>query len=140
MGNNPRRPASYYVHGLDSGPVVVIPAWFAEWLEVHAGLGHLRVDCRGMDPAVDELLRALHFAALGAASAGTSAPGSAEAPAPEVLPELPVTVNELAESVGITARAVRHAISDGRLPAHRVADRWLIDRADVEHYQRTRAA
>lgn len=138
MGN-PRRPAANYVHGLD-GPTVVVPAWFARWLELHTDLDGQRVNRRGMDPAVDEVLVALHFAAMHAASAHTSAPGSTRPPSPEVPQDLPVTVSELAERVGITGRAIRHAITAGRLPAHRVADRWLIDRADAETYRRTRAA
>jgi excisionase family DNA binding protein len=137
--SHPRRPAANYVHGLD-GPTVVVPAWFARWLELHTDLDGQRVNRRGMDPAVDEVLVALHFASMHAASAHTSAPGSARPPAPEVPQDLPVTVSELAERVGITGRAVRHAITAGRLPAHRVADRWLIDRADAETYRRTRAA
>ncbi len=138
MGN-PRLPAAYYVHGLD-GPTVVVPAWFARWLEINTDLDRQRVNRRGMDPAVDEVLVALHFAAMHAASADTSTPGSARPPAPEVPQDLPVTASELAARVGITGRAVRQAISDGRLPAHRVADRWLIDRADAETYRRNRAA
>ena len=137
--SNPRRPAANYVHGLD-GPTVVMPAWFARWLELHTDLDRQRVNRRGMDPAVDEVLVALHYLALHAASTHTSAPGSTRPPAPEVPQDLPVTVSELAERVGITGRAVRHAITAGRLPAHRVADRWLIDRADAETYRRTRAA
>ncbi len=138
MGN-PRRPAAYYVHGLD-GPTVAVPAWFARWLELNTDLDRQRVNRRGMDPAADEALVALHFAAMHAASAHTSAPGSTRPPPPEVPRDLPVTVSELAEQVGITGRAIRHAITAGRLPAHRVADRWLIDRADAETYRRTRAA
>jgi len=137
--SNPRRPAAYYVHGLD-GPTVVVPAWFARWLELNTDLDRQRVNRRGMDPAADEALVALHFAAMHAASAHTSAPGSTRPAAPEVPQDLPLTVSELAERVGITGRAVRHAITAGRLPAHRVADRWLIDRADAEHWRRNRAA
>jgi len=138
MGN-PRRPAAYYVHGLD-GPTVPLPAWFARWLELNTDLDHQRVNRRGMDPGADEVLVALHYLALHAASTHTSAPGSTPPPAPEVPQDLPMTVSELAEQVGITGRAIRHAITGGRLPAHRVADRWLIDRADAETYRRTRAA
>ncbi len=137
--SHPRRPAAYYVHGLD-GPTVAVPAWFARWLELNTDLDRQRVNRRGMDPAADEALVALHFAAMHAASTNTSAPGSTPPPTPEVPQDLPLTVSELAERVGITGRAIRHAITGGRLPAHRVADRWLIDRADAETYRRTRAA
>ena len=136
---NPRRPAGYYVHGLD-GPTVVVPAWFARWLELHTDLDGQRVNRRGMDPAVDEVLVALHFVAMHAASTHTSAPGSTPPPAPEAPQDLPLTVSELAERVGITGRAIRQAITAGRLPAHRSGHRWFIDRADAETYRRTRAA
>ncbi len=136
--SHPRRPAAYYLHGLD-GLSIDVPGWFARWLEVHTDLDRQRVNRRGMDPGADEVLVALHYLAVHA-SAHTSNPGSTRPPAPEVPQDLPLTVSELAEQVGITGRAVRHAITGGRLPAHRVADRWLIDRADAETYRRTRAA
>ncbi len=138
--SHPRRPAAYYVHGLD-GPTVVVPAWLARWLELHTDLDRQRINRRGMDPAVDGVLVALHFAAVhAAASATASVTGSAPPRLPEVPRESSMSVSELAEQVGITGRAVRNAIATGRLPAHRLADRWLIDRADADHYRRTRAA
>jgi len=137
--SHPRRPAAYYVHGLD-GPSMLTPGWFARWLEVHTDLDRQRVNRRGMDPGADDVLVALHYLAVHAASTHTSAPGSTPPPSPEVPQDLPLTVSELAASVGITGRAIRHAIAAGRLPAHRVADRWLIDRADAETYRRNRAA
>jgi len=137
--SHPRRPAAYYVVGVD-GPSMLTPGWFARWLEVHTDLDRQRVNRRGMDPAADEALVALHYLAMHAASTNTSAPGSERPPAPEVRQELPLTVSEVAASVGITGRAVRHAIADGRLNANQVAGRYLIDPADAAIYRRTRAA
>jgi len=139
--SHPRRPAANYLHALDAGPVVVVPAWFARWLELNTDLGRQRINRRGQDPAVDEVLVALHFAAThAAASDRPSAAGSVPPRLPEVRQELPLTVSELAERVGITGRAVRQAITAGRLHAHRSGHRWFIDPADADNYRRTRAA
>ncbi len=138
--SHPRRPAAYYVHGLD-GPTVVVPAWFALWLELNTDLGRQRINRRGVEPAADELLVALHYAAThAAASDRPSAAGSVPPRLPEARQDLPMTVSELAERVGITGRAVRQAITAGRLHAHRSGHRYLIDRADAETFRRNRAA
>ncbi len=139
--SNPRRPAAFYLHALDAGPVVVVPAWFARWLELNTDLGRQRINRRGQDPAVDEVLVALHYAAThAAASDRTSVAGSKRLPEPALPQDLYMSVSEVAESVGVSGRAIRLAITAGRLPAHRVADRWLIDKVDADNYRRTRAA
>jgi len=123
------------------GPVVAVPAWFARWLELNTDLDRQRVNRRGMDPAADEALVALHYLAMhAAASATASVTGSAPPRLPEVRQGLPLTPNEVAERAGVTGRAVRQAITAGRLHAHRSGHRWFIDRADAETYRRTRAA
>ena len=140
MAVTPCRPAATYLHGLD-GPVVATPAWFALWLEQHTDLPRQRVALRGVNPAVDEVLLALHHAAMHVPSSATaSVTGSAPPRLPEVRQELPLTPNEVAERAGVTGRAVRQAITAGRLHAHRSGHRWFIDRADAENYRRNRAA
>jgi len=136
-----RRAAANYVHALDAGPVVVVPAWAARWLELHTDIARQRINRRGEEPAVDEVLLALHYAAThAAASDRTSVAGSVPPRLPEVPRESSMSVSELAEQVGITGRAIRHAIADGRLNANQVAGRYLIARADAETYRRNRAA
>jgi len=137
----PRRPAAYYLHALDAGPVVVVPAWAARWLELHTDIARQRINRRGEEPAVDEVLLALHYAAThAAASDRTSVAGSVPPRLPEVPRESSMSVSELAEQVGITGRAVRQAITAGRLHAHRSGHRYLIDGADAETYRRARRA
>jgi excisionase family DNA binding protein len=131
------RPPEHYVHGLD-GPVVVVPARVAAWLCQRAQLDRIRADIRGLDPEVDSVLVALTVAAM---QWRTSATGSTQAPEPEAAAQSPwVSSTQAADLLGITARAVRLAIGEQRLPAEQVDGRWRIAREDVEHYRASRSA
>ncbi|WP_353708962.1 helix-turn-helix domain-containing protein [Cellulosimicrobium sp. ES-005] len=51
-----------------------------------------------------------------------------------------MSTGQAAELLGMTDRGVRLAISEGRLEAEKVADRYRISRSNVEHYRAARAA
>ncbi len=124
------------------GPVVVVTSRGAAWLEVR-GLGALRVNARGIDPEIDAMLSALHFAALSwrsATSARAEADAEAFRPDAEVAPVLTVNTTKAAELLDISPRAVRLAAKAGRLQAEKVGGQWRITREDVEHFRASRRA
>ena len=51
-----------------------------------------------------------------------------------------LTVGEAAELLGITPRALNHAIERGRVPAKRFGTQWALTLRDVEAYRATRHA
>jgi len=133
------RGAEAYVHG--GGSVVVVPARVAAWLDSH-GLSGLRVSARGVDPEVDAVLAALHLASL---TWRTSVQAEARAEAAGACAEVAtgltwMTTTQAADRLGITARGVRLAISENRIPAEQVDGRWRIRREDLEHHRATRAS
>lgn len=130
-------PTSYVIGA--NGPAVMVPARVAAWLDVHAKLSSLRVRTRGSDSEVDAVLVALRVAAL---EWRTSATGSEVEPEPEVRRESSqwLSTGQAAGLLGMSARGVRLAISEGRLEAQQVAGRYRISRANVEHYRAARAA
>lgn len=48
-----------------------------------------------------------------------------------------IGVPAAAQALGMSAERVRRLIRSGRLPAHRVGGRWLVDRASVAHHAAT---
>lgn len=126
------------------GDCAVLPPWAAAWLERTTNIAQQRRAARGQDPGLDHVLRVILYTASlepgfgsGPGSAdGTSAPAGAE-PMPAL--SLPLETVKAAALLGISSRAVRRAITEGRLPAHRVGNRWLIERADVAQYQPRKA-
>lgn len=138
-----RRPAGAYLLGLD-GVGAEIPGWACDWLERQTNLHQQRVNLRGIDPSVDEVLQAIRYAAMswrgsesGSAS-GTSLPDSPElAPLSEVSSLLDTaTAGGL---IGISDRAVRKAIRSGRLHGQQIGGRWMVTREDAERYRRRTA-
>lgn len=129
------RPPSAYIHG-GPVPVVIMPARVSAWLSRHAGLDRLRIENRGNDPEVDNVLFALHLQAL---AWRTSVTGSSQAAEPEELPALMSTA-QVADHLDVTDRAVRHAIKEGRLKAHRDGSRWKVAIEDLTHYMAARRA
>ena len=121
-----------------AGPAVIVPGRVAAILDRQCRLTDLRVRTRGVDPEATAVLEALHVAALAWRSSST---GTEAAPEPE-----PATRSEwmgsgqAADLLGVTSRAVRKAIADGRLAAVEVGGRYRISREDVEHYRASRAA
>ncbi len=135
------RQPEQYLHGLHA-PVVVVPARVAAWLG-RRGLDSLRINARGVDAEVDDVLAALHLAGLQwRASVEPEAEPEVAGPQPEVAPALGTVMGtrEAADLLGLTVRAVTLAIQQGRLSAERVGGRWRITRDDVEHYRAARAA
>ena len=135
-------PAEHLVHGLDS-PVVLIPGRVAAWLLSRAGLNEYHRGHRGDDPEVDQLLVALKIAAhiwrernVGTGH-GTRAADTPAQPAPS--PNW-LTTTAAARSLGIGTRAVRKAISAGRLRATWAGGCWWINAEDFEHFRARRAA
>lgn len=137
MSNARWRPPEAYVHGIGA-PVVVVPGRVAAWLERHTDLRRIRAGVRGQDPEIDAVLLALTVAA---AAWRTSATGTKDADRPEVDPPCKqMSTSQAADLLGVTSRAIRQAVHEGRLTAERVGYRWLLDREDVEHYRARRAA
>lgn len=129
-----------YLHGAHA-PVVVVPARVAAWLN-RRGLDALRAAARGVDVEVDSVLDALHLAGQQwRTSAYAEASAEVAWPQAEVAPPLTsMSTGQAADRLGITERAVRMAITAGRLPAEMVDGRWQINRDDFEHYLAARAA
>ena len=127
-----------YLHGDGANAIVIVPARVAAWLATRTRLSEVRISARGTDPEVYAVLAALHRGALGwrASVTGSEAPPPPEVPSPSRW----MSTTQASGLLGITDRAVRLAISEGRLPAQQVAGRWRITREDVEHYRAARSA
>lgn len=123
------------------GPAVLLPPRIAALLESKAGLSALRVRLRGVDPEASDVLEAIRYAAM---SWREAVPGSAPTGtkvAPEAEPEPAckwVTTGKAADLVGISSRAIRKAIAEGRLPATEVGGRYRITCEDLEHFRAAR--
>lgn len=136
----PVRPPAAYIHGGD-GPGVFVPGRIAAVLTQRARLNDLRLTLRGLDPEVDAVLEAIVLTAVewrrsrgvGAVN-GTELEKRISGPSGSFL-----TTADAAELLDMSVTGVRKAVRDGRLPAVRVADVWLIDREDVEHFRSTRS-
>jgi hypothetical protein len=128
-----------------------LPAWLAAWLEEHTDLNRIRVAVRGADVIADESLRNLHLLALAyRQSSASSASGTAAGA--ECGTSLAATRPGIAESeaavllgaadagrlAGLTGRAARKALQEGRLPGEMVAGRWLVREADARAFAERR--
>lgn len=56
-------------------------------------------------------------------------------PSGAYLPDHYCSTDQAAAMKGVGTHAVRAAIREGRLPAHRIGGRWLLRRVDVESWQ-----
>jgi excisionase family DNA binding protein len=121
----------------------------ADILDRRLGLGKIRKKVRGQDAELDSVLMALGMAGLAfrtgqeqqfalRSGIGTEDAKPAEPPSHSDV----VGTRTAAGLLGITDRAVRKAIAEGRLPATTVDGRHRIHREDIENYRatRTRAA
>ncbi|WP_380161560.1 helix-turn-helix domain-containing protein [Kineococcus sp. R86509] len=95
------------------------------------------MDIRGADPEVDAVLVAVHLAALTWRTATGSDPRNTEEQ-PAEFPDMSTRV--AADTLGITERGVRQAITRGHLHATRVDGRWRITRENLAHFQAARTA
>lgn len=122
----------------DQGPAVVLSARTAAWLERYADLTSLRVRVRGTDPAISRELEEIRYAAM---SWRSSVSGTEAAVAPEPVTSSGwLTTTQAAGLVGVTDRAIRKAIAEGRLISTEVNGRHRVSREDLEHYRAARAA
>ncbi len=129
-----RRPPESYVHG--DGAVVVVPARVASWLLDHARLRELRIRARGVDGDIDAVLTALTVAGLHWQQQASEG-GSNPAPKPETEAEC-VGTEKAGAVLGISSRAVRAAILEGRLEAERIDGRWRISRQALQQFRERR--
>lgn len=131
------RDATHYVHGTNA-EVVIVPQRVCAYLAARAGLEDFRLQHRGRDEEVDQVLLAMHVAAL--AWRGT-ATGTRKAAAPELDANSGwLTTQQAANHLGITSRGVRKAINNSLLPATRSPEgHWRIRREDLEHYRQRKA-
>lgn len=136
MNDQWTRPVEGYVHG-EHGRVVIIPGRVAAWLERHLGLNEVRINTRGTDAEVSNVLMAIHLAALEWRSAATGTVTVAPAE-PASTSEAWVTTTQAADLLAVSDRAIRKAIAEDRLPATRVGNAWRISREEVEHFRAAR--
>ncbi|WP_432457942.1 helix-turn-helix domain-containing protein [Cellulomonas iranensis] len=141
------KPLGSYLHSSGADAIVIVPARVADWIARRIDLKHVRIAARGSDPEVYVVLRDLYLASLGwreavgARAPSTSGAGSTPAGAPEAGASSKwVSTTRAAELLGITDRAVRLAISKGRIPAEQIDGRWRIDLADIEQFRAGRPA
>jgi excisionase family DNA binding protein len=124
------------VHGL-SGPVGLVGGPEASALLRFRGLEDYQRRHRGANPALDRatavlrLVSAAYRASLGS-ECGTSRAKTAE-PVKQSGEQL--TTQQVGARLGITDRAVRKAIKEGRLAAESIGGRWLIKTEDVSTYR-----
>lgn len=139
MSGGPRwRASRRYVYNIGGAEYVLVPARAAFLLNEKC-LAELRIEIRGKDKQLDELLFGI---AAVAAHVRESLRGTRDAPTPEPVGTLTeaMSTTAAARRIGVTDRAIRKAIAQGRLQAEQVDGRWCITGADVEHYRATRAA
>jgi excisionase family DNA binding protein len=114
---------------------VVIDARFCAFLERYAHLSALQVQVRGVHPEVSQQLLDVRTAAKSRNTNGTElAKPEEHAPTSEWL-----TVSQAAQLLGVGPRAVRQAITRGRLEAEHEERGYRIRRIDAQHYRATRA-
>lgn len=125
-----------FVHG----PGVHVPDRIAAFLVKRLKLGQLATQVRGVDVEADAVLLSLVYAGNRYLTA-ISAPGKATSVVAEHDARSEwLTTEDAAVQLGIGERAVRYAITSGRLPAEKHDDRWHVSRADLEKYQTQRTA
>lgn len=128
------RPWEHFVHG----DQVIVPAEFAYLLD-RLCLNQIRPKLRSSNPQLDEVMAAMHWAGVRWVESGR---GTSVVSQPEpVRPSTETVSTTTAASIlGISDRAVRKAITEGRLEATQVDGRYRINRNDVEQARANRAA
>lgn len=129
---NTKQPESY-LHDT----IVIVPIRVAATLARRFDLHHLALESRGFDNEVASVLIALR---AGGQRWITTATGNKPAPKAEAATPLQVGTHKAAELLHLTPRRVRQVIQQGRLPAERINDRWLITREAIEQYKAARRA
>ncbi len=123
---------------------MVVPARVAAMLRYRFPFDDLRVQVRGKDSELDDVLMALHTAAMLYIEATrdelASAVGSGVAEVAEVAASSSVmSAQQVADAVGCTNRGVRLAAARQRLAGVKVAGCWLFEIDDVATWVATRA-
>lgn len=139
---NASRPIESAVHGWD-GPVVIIEGIEAAALLRYGGLDAYHRQHRGINPYLDRAIGKLRIASNAHRSrVSSSANGSFRAELAEPVPVSgePLTTQAAGDLLGMTARAVRKAISQGRLAAQQSGRTWLIDPDSVARYRASKAS
>ena len=129
------RPPEAYTH---LGGIVVVPSRIAALLDQHLRLDRFRKNVRGQDAELDAVLLAIRLAAVAHSSAAGTIP--AKTPEPQPHSRSGLMVPAAAIHLGISDRAVRKAMAEGRLSAQKIDGRWSTSFADIEAYRANRAA
>lgn len=122
------------------GPAVVVPARVALLLEKRLRLNDLRIEVRGRDRELDQVLSAWHQAALAYVNqeVGTDRgthPGTGQEPASH---SGPMTAADIARTLGLTTRGVRKAATAGRLEGRYEGGQWRFTPEDAARWAATR--
>lgn len=131
------RQPEVYIHG-GHAPIVVVPARAAAWLYRKCDLDALRIEMRGTDPEISNVLVALKVAGLSWAASATGREPATKAEVERTSKS--VGTATAAQLLKITQRAVGLAIAEHRLPATKIDGRWTIAREDLEHFRSRRTA
>jgi len=117
--------------------ICVVPADVAVILLSRAGLDAYRRRHRGENPRVDRSLLELTTVALRYRTmtdrGRNRAPGAVTGSGSRQL-----TTSMAADRTGVSARTIRRAITDGRLPAERLGHSWVLDAGDVDQWHQRR--
>lgn len=126
------RPAEHLI--LSGG--VYVSARVCAYLNRYARLEEFRTAHRGTDPEVDNTLVAFRMAELQWRGAAT---GTRQPPEPELARTSEwLSTTQAQVHLRIGARAIRKALSEGRLQGEQVAGRWRITREAIAHYNARR--
>ncbi|MGB7236891.1 MAG: helix-turn-helix domain-containing protein [Rhodococcus sp. (in: high G+C Gram-positive bacteria)] len=124
-----KRQSSDFVHA--DGRIVIVPVRAAQWID--KALRSKGVNRSG-DPEVDAVLIALRLAALQCSSTANGPNTVAQQSDSTDLSQW-LSSSEAAVEAGVGERSIRKAIATGRLDAHDINGRWLINRDDAKNYR-----
>jgi len=123
------RPAEHLI--LAGG--VYVSARVCAYLNRYANLEAFRLGHRGTDPEVDNTLVAFRMAELHWRGTATGTRTAAEPELARTSEWLSTTQAEVHLRIG--ARAIRKALTEGRLQGEQVAGRWRVSREAIAHYK-----
>lgn len=132
------RPAEHLVHGAGPDSFALIDGRVAAWLERRAGLDDFRLKSRGVDPQVDESLRALHIVAERFRRGFAPATTDATSPVPDASSDQWIATSTAAARLHVTDQAVRKALREGRLKGEQREGRWWIHVEELAHFKERR--
>jgi excisionase family DNA binding protein len=138
LGTAPRRDVENFVHGLD-GPIGVIGGPEAIALLWFRDMDSYQRQHRGANVDLDRATAVLRLVSAAYRAAPSSPNGTFPAEPAEHVPQSnrQLTTAQASTVIGITPRAIRKAITNGRLHAERSGGRWLINATDAALYRQT---